>query len=342
MFHLESRYMYSIIVRPHLFGGKSNNLDEIFIPIVIEVLNKYNNNCKIHFSPQNEKYNFPEIKNNNIFIYDTFTDLTTDKSDNFDNIYVHLSKNPFLFEKFAIKSYFYLLKLMEKYDYDKIICIETDMLCFENLNKIVEENFNISKFDAFLTYKNSLCFSFFTKTYLEHYVNVVIQYYTNSSMLNCIKQISEKMDKGGISDMFFNESIYNNHYGTKNNNNNEEIKIHNSEYILKNNILFTSSIAKNEYSYLFNIVNILTNDEKNILNYKFKTKEYEFINYENINRKFIMNDIIKCHKNELNYIDCPNIYFITDTNELIKIGGIHFQGRYKEFIPIFYEKYIKN
>ena len=60
--------MYSIIVRPHLFGGKSNNLDEIFIPIVIEVLNKYNNNCKIHFSPQNEKYNFPEIKNN-IYIY---------------------------------------------------------------------------------------------------------------------------------------------------------------------------------------------------------------------------------------------------------------------------------
>lgn len=300
-----------IIFRPHFFGGKNNNFDETFVPLSLKSVLKYNPDSTIYFISNEpnfiEKF-FPinPPKNLKCFVFEDFDDENTIE---FSKNYVHLSTNQILFEKFCILSYFYIYNLMCKFKINEVIIVETDVFVFCDLNSKFKNNFVKNAFDVILADKNVMCSSYATKIYFETFVNASLKMYSDNKILQCLKDIYNKMKNGGICDMTINDWINNDKvYGglfTNLNSENKKINVKELSEILPDNSFFD---------------NFLTN----LL--------YEGLNFDSENTE------VGVIKKIYNINDEP---FFKIGERFIKCNSIHFQGDRKILMPEIFEKYLK-
>jgi hypothetical protein len=188
-----------IIFRPHFFGAKNTNYDEIYVILSLKTALYYNPNSTIYFISNEphiiEKYfSTDPPKNLKCYIFEDFEDSNTKI---FDNNYIHLSSNHMLFEKFAISSYFYIYNLMNKFNLNDIIIIETDVFVFCNLTDKFNNYFNINDFDIILANKNTICCSYGKKIYFENFVNASLKMYSDIKILEVFKNIYNNMKNDG-------------------------------------------------------------------------------------------------------------------------------------------------
>jgi len=199
---------------------KNTNYDEIYVILSLKSVLYYNPNRIIYFISNEpnmiEKYFSSEPPQNlKCYIFEDFEDTNTKL---FDNNYLHLSSNHMIFEKFCILSYFYIYNLMCKFNLNEIIIVETDVFIFCNLTDKFNNYFNKDDFDSVLANKNILCSSYCKKIYFENFVNASLKMYSNTNILEELKNTYNKMKlngtNGGICDMTINDWINNdNIYG---------------------------------------------------------------------------------------------------------------------------------
>ena len=306
--------MSNIIFRPHYFGGKNNNFDEIFVPLSLKSVLKYNANSNVYFISNDPNFvlkNFRECPTNlHCYLFDDFID---DNIINITNSYVHLSHNQYGFEKFCILSYFYIYNLMEKLNINSLYVVETDVLIFDNLHSVFSKFYDLNNTDAILANENIMCSSYVTKIYLETFCNSAIKFYNDIVVLNCLKNMFTKMKSGGICDMTINDWIYKNPtfnaLFTNLNSINKKIHITELTQILPNNSIFDNYLAKIDY-----------NDE----------------NFESETKHISNNNTIKIKK----IYSVDGMAYFKLNNNFIKCNSMHFQGSCKELMQDIYNEFI--
>jgi hypothetical protein len=299
----------NIIFRPHFFGGKNNNFDQIFVPLSLKSVLKYNPDSTIYFISNEpnfiEKF-FPINPPTNLKCF-VFEDFEGENTKEFNKNYVHLSHNPYLFEKFCTLSYFYIYNLMCKFEMNEVIIVETDVFVFCDLNSKIKSNFDINEYDAILANRNVMCSSYCKKIYFETFVNASLKMYSDIKIVECLKDIYKNMKAGGICDMTINDWINNNTvFGglfTKLNSESKKINIKELSEILPDNSFFDNFLIHINYNNsIFDYVNSEVGVIKKIYN----------INNEPF---FKIND------------------------DFIRCNSMHFQGHRKELMPQIYETY---
>lgn len=300
-----------IIFRPHFFGGKNNNFDETFVPLSLKSVLKYNPDSTIYFISNEpnfiEKF-FPINPPTNLkcFIFEDFEDENTKE---FNKNYIHLSSNPYLFEKYAILGYIYIYNLICKFKINEAIIVETDVFVFCDLNSKFKHNFFIEDYDTILADKNTICCSYCKKIYFETFVNASLKMYSDNKILQSLKDIYNKMKNGGICDMTINDWINNDKvYGgffTNLNSENKKIIVKELSEILPDNSFFDKFLNDLIYEGL----------------------KFDFENTEAgiIKKIYNVNDEA----------------FFKIGEEFIKCNSIHFQGNRKILMPEIFEKYLK-
>ena len=295
-----------IIIRPHFFGGKKNNFDEIYVPLSIKSVIKYNpdstvyfisndhNFIKKHFSTNLKCFHFDDFDNENIKIFEKY--------------YTHLSHNPPIFEKYSILGYIYIYNLMCKLNIEKTIIVETDVLIFTNLNELFLKYYDINNIDVILANCNTICCSYATKIYFETFMNTTLKMYSDNAILECLKKIHKNMNKGGICDMTINDWIKNeNVYGG----------------------IFTNMNSINRKIKIIELSKILPD-------YSFIDNSLQNLNYEN--------DVFdsEIHENRKKIYTINNKPYFKYKDLYIKCNSIHFQGRRKEIMPIIFNMFFEN
>ena len=302
----------NIIFRPHFFGGKNNNFDDIFVPMSLKSVLKYNPKNTIYFISNDKNFlqkNFPMEAPTNLKCY-LFEEFEDENTKEFDKNYIHLSTNQLLFEKWCILSYFYIYNLMCKFNIDEVIVVETDVLIFCNLEETFVKNYNLIESDAILYDKHTMASSFCKKIYFETFINSALKMYSDIIILKNIKNIKSNLENnkinGGICDMTINDWINYNKINFKNMNNlKKDINITELSLILEDNSFFDEKITKIEY-------------QDKLFDFEDNKRDGKIKKIYNINNQ-------------------P--YFKYD-DKFIKCNSIHFNGDRKKLIPEIYNEYI--
>jgi hypothetical protein len=301
-----------IIYRPHFFGGKNTNYDEIYIPMSLKSTLKFNPNSNIYFISNDKNFiqkNFPSNIPNNLKCF-TFDDFESENTNIFNNQYVHLSHNQYIFEKYAILSYIYIYNLTRKYNIKQAIIVETDILVFANLTEKFTKYYDLDNSDAILALNETICCSYITQLYLETFTNSSLKFYSDNKILECLKKIYNNMKVGGICDMTINKWISDdNIYGG----------------------LFTNFNLLKKKIKIVELSTILADDS-------FFDNYLNLINYDNGMFDFEINNNheIGIHKKIYNINNEP---FFKYNDKFVKVNSIHFQGPRKLIIPEIYNTF---
>lgn len=313
-----------IILRPHFFGGKNNNYDSVFVPLSVKSVLANNPDSTVYFisnDPLFKEKNFPDNPSKKLICF-LFEDLDDANTNELIKNYVHLSTNPLLFEKYSILCYFYIYNLICRFNIDKIIVVETDVLIFCNLTNVFKNHYNLECCDAILGKKKIICSSYVNKVYLETYVNSTLKMYSDRNILQYLKDIFNNMQKnnqnGGICDMTINGWINDDNFFEgifrKLNSENKNIYIEELTQILPDNSYFD-----NQLSAL--VIPSPSVDYKDLLFDSEKTSTGVVIK--------------KIYNNN-------NEPYFKINNRLIKCNSIHFQGKQPKFLmPDIFNTYVK-
>ena len=303
----------NIIFRPHFFGGKNNNFDEVFVPLCLKNVLKYNPNSNIYFISNYDNIIERFFKDEKDIDYSklkcfTFDIFESDETREFSMNYIHLSKSPLLFEKFCILSYFYTYNLMKHLTIEEAIVVETDVLVFCDLTEKFRNYFDLVNTHAILAKMKVLACSYIKIIYLETFIKSILKIYSDNDIIQSMKDIFTNT-KMGITDMTINGWIYHNHYKFNNYNNNKvPILIKELCIILDDNSFFDNQLAKT-------LPNCAGTELDN--NFEFKKSDVGLF--------------IK----KIYYID--NEPYFKYKENLIKCNCIHFGGNSKILIPEVYK-----
>ena len=285
-------------------------LIQYLFPLSLKSVLKYNPHSTIYFISNEpkfiEKY-FPINPPTNLkcFVFEDFEDENTKE---FNKNYIHLSHNPYFFEKYAILGYIYIYNLICKFKINEAIIVETDVFVFCDLNSKFKHNFFIEDYDTILADKNTICCSYCKKIYFETFVNASLKMYSDNKILQCLKDIYKNMKEGGICDMTINDWINNDKvYGglfTNLNSENKKIIINELSEILPDNSFFDNFLVSLNYN------NVVFDSETTDVG---------------LNKKIY---------------NINNEPYFKINNNFIKCNSIHFQGDRKKLMPQIYETYL--
>lgn len=171
------------------------------------------------------------LKNNNIYLisnhdlkidnpkynYVDITTLITDEQKTFESLYQHLSTNPYNFELFCFVRWFILKAFMEKFNYQKVFYIDSDVLLYVDVN---EESKKYDQYDVTLLHRCAPVSSYFNKTGIDNFVKFLLTVYGNKNSY-AYEKIKSHFDirqkhnlNGGVCDMtLFEYFHYHSEYG---------------------------------------------------------------------------------------------------------------------------------
>lgn len=208
-----------IVFRPHYFGGKNNADDRIFVPLCLKAVLKCNPTVEVYFVHNDPSFDLPGEPRFHGYLMSEFE---SEESRRFNASYVHLSTNPYLFEKYSIMSYFYVKTLMEHLQVKEAIVVETDVLVFCDLWATMRDYYMKARpVHAILEDRMVMSSSYVTSLYLETFVNVALAFYEDTEILEGLRTIAGSLKEGGITDMTINnwmgsEQVYEGKFVTMN------------------------------------------------------------------------------------------------------------------------------
>jgi hypothetical protein len=142
-----------------------------------------------------------------------FKEYVTDDFIMFDNHYVHMSTNPFEFEKACLLRYFILKEFMLKNKFNKIFHIDSDVLLYTK----VQDVFDAEAVDYSLSSEQHIANSLLSLAFIEDFCEKITKAYVDKQknfwfryMENIYNKMQKENKRGGINDMTFLQ-----HYKTK-------------------------------------------------------------------------------------------------------------------------------
>lgn len=131
-------------------------------------------------------------------------------AEQFVKIYKHFSTNSHNYELFCFLRWFIIRDFVIKKNIDKFICLDSDVLLFENINNTYLNFYNL---DLTVNNKNGPQYSFFTKDSIVNFTDFIMDYYTNkiSILEKKYEEYKTKNKYGGICDMTLLEMFSNKH-----------------------------------------------------------------------------------------------------------------------------------
>jgi hypothetical protein len=142
------------------------------------------------------------------------TQIVSDKYENFQKSYVHMSTNSQQFELFCFKRFFYLEKWMKEKEEKKVFLLDSDVISFANysdqayINIISENNYIAAlmtpKYEGEFRWASSPHFSYWTIEGLEDFTSFCMEAYNNKirdKLEQKFKWHIENNKSGGICDM---------------------------------------------------------------------------------------------------------------------------------------------
>jgi hypothetical protein len=162
--------------------------DSFYLKYALKNAKKFNPDSEIFLLADGTKENYSGV-----------TKLDSNKfskySKEIDKLYVHKNTSNPEIELFCIKRWFVLRDFVEKYKFDKVFALDSDVLLYEN---ITEDAKNFAKFDFLLALGVSAGMTLFNNQKgLKEYTNLVIDFYKNK-----IGKV-EYEPNGTITDMSF-------------------------------------------------------------------------------------------------------------------------------------------
>ena len=152
----------------------------------------------------------PNLKN---YTHIPLSELITEEYIVFNEEYIHMSTNPFNFERAAIAKFFLLKEFMQKFNYKTIFHIDSDVLLYTNINEAYSK---YDKWDFTLCSSQHCASSFFSLSVIEKLCDGILKTYVDREryfwyryIVNIYKKMQENGRNGGISDMLFLEHYKN-------------------------------------------------------------------------------------------------------------------------------------
>ncbi len=127
-------------------------------------------------------------------------------SKKFESVYTHLCTNHFKYELFCFQRWFVLNEFMNYYNIDTCFHCDTDVMLYCNIN-MEYQNFSQYDLSIMISPKGTASghISYWTKKCLQSFCDYIMNYYTDKTKLQNLKDIFERMQmkklKGGICDM---------------------------------------------------------------------------------------------------------------------------------------------
>jgi hypothetical protein len=191
-----------IFMRPHTFGAKGDHFDRTFVPLVIRAVLHFNPTAQVYMLHNDPAFSLPGQPRLHGLL---MKDYETPAIRQFKASYVHLSTNAAPFEMSSTLAYFFVASLMDALKLDKVVVVETDVLVFCDLWATLAAHWDLHAVDAVLTKRRVMAASYVTRTYLETYVNVALDFYRDGAILAKLREATSKsLSRGGVSDMTVN------------------------------------------------------------------------------------------------------------------------------------------
>jgi hypothetical protein len=189
-------------MRPHMFGAKGDHFDRTFVPLVIRAVLHFNPTARVYMLHNDPAFGLPGQPRFHGLLMKYYE---TPAIRQFKASYVHLSTNAAPFEMSSTLAYFYVASLMDALKLDKVVVVETDVLVFCDLWATLAAHWDLHAVDAVLTKCRVMAASYVTRTYLETYVNVALDFYRDGAILAKLREATSKsQSRGGVSDMTVN------------------------------------------------------------------------------------------------------------------------------------------
>lgn len=128
--------------------------------------------------------------------------LYSDGLRRFEDIYKHMSSNPYKYELFCFQRWFVINDFVKAHQIQDFLCLDSDVLFYSNVDDI---------FKRYIGYDFTICnklgpgCSLFNAHSIKSFCDYMTSMYTSSSCLNKMnnlyKEITEKKQLGGICDM---------------------------------------------------------------------------------------------------------------------------------------------
>ena len=192
-----------IFMRPHVFGAKGDTQDRTFVPLVIRAVLQFNPTAHVYMLHNDPALTLPDQPRFHGLLMD---DYETPAIRQFKATYVHLSTNAAPYEIASTLAYFYVASLMDAMALQRVVVVETDVLVFCDLWAKLGQHWDLDAVDAILTKRRVMAASYVTRTYLETFVNVALDFYRDDAILTELRESVRKSagSRGGITDMTVN------------------------------------------------------------------------------------------------------------------------------------------
>lgn len=119
-------------------------------------------------------------------------------ADEFANIYVHMSINPFNYELFCFQRWFVIRDFIRSQEIPFSLCLDSDVLLYCNVDEVFSE---YQSYDFTICKEMGPCFSSFNNLSIEKLCNYMTYLYTDSQAFKRLEEFYKNVVDGGVCDM---------------------------------------------------------------------------------------------------------------------------------------------
>jgi len=165
--------------------------DSFYLEPVLRQLRKFNPDSRIYLISDESTNHYDFIEHVNISDYYSL-------AEQFRQIYVHMSINPYNYELFCFLRWFIILDFVTKQGIDHFLCIDSDVMLYCNVDEVFGQ---LTDYDMTMCLFEGPQYSLFSKDSLQQFCDYIFSHYSEKEKFEEVKKWN--VAHGGVSDMRF-------------------------------------------------------------------------------------------------------------------------------------------